>query len=88
MEWLKGSEDTEMEVDIGYLPQMELRVTGASRPATWEGKDMRTARKPELEPAENALDDVTWSQEVQVDVCTRAMEIEFYPFQTVSTPSA
>lgn len=86
MEWLKGSQAVEMEVDIGYMPQMELRGTGPSRPATWEGKDMRNAFKPELAAAEDELDDLEWSREVQVDVCTRAMDIVFYPFQKVTLP--
>lgn len=84
MEWLKGASETEMEVDIGYMPRMELRGTAPSRPSFWEGRDLREAYRPEIdEPAEAALEDLSWDHEVQVDVCTRAMEIEFYPFQKV-----
>lgn len=37
MEWLKSDDGHNMEVDIGYMGQMELRSTGPSRPATYEG---------------------------------------------------
>ena len=37
MEWLKGDDAHDMEVDIGYMEQMELRSTGPSRPANYEG---------------------------------------------------
>ncbi|KAF3844948.1 hypothetical protein F7725_008111 [Dissostichus mawsoni] len=36
MEWLYGaSESSNMEVDIGYLPQLELQATGPSTPSSW-----------------------------------------------------
>ena len=37
MEWLKGDDAHDMEVDIGYMEQMELRSTDPSRPANYEG---------------------------------------------------
>jgi len=83
MEWLKSDDGHNMEVDIGYMGQMELRSTGPSRPATYEGYDIRESLKPETTPAEDILEGLTWTKEVQVDMCERAMEIEFYPFKKV-----
>lgn len=83
MEWLKNDPDHTMDVDIGYMKQMELRLTAASRPATYEGYDLRTSLKPETEPYDARLQDIKWTNEVQVDVCERAMELVFYPFKSV-----
>lgn len=83
MEWLKNDAEDSMEVDIGYMEQMELRSTGPSRPATYEGYDIRQSLKPETD-SEEVIDDLTWTKEVQVDMCERAMEVEFYPFKKVN----
>lgn len=48
--------------------------------------DIRESLKPETTPAEDILEGLTWTKEVQVDMCERAMEIEFYPFKKVGVP--
>jgi len=83
LEWLKSHQEHDMEVDIGYMPLMEVRSTGGSRPAIWEGKDLRHLFKPELQPADSLIHDLNWSQEIIVDECERAMELQFYPFKSV-----
>ena len=46
MEWLNGPVETEnMEVDIGYMPEMDLKSTGPSQPAILNGHDIRCVKK-------------------------------------------
>ena len=41
MEWLNGPGNDDMEVDIGYMPQMELRSSRRSQPAVIGDFDYR-----------------------------------------------
>ena len=42
MEWLNGPQESQnMEVDIGYMPQMELKSTGPSIHMYQDGKNIQ-----------------------------------------------
>lgn len=83
MEWLKSDSENSMEVDIGRMSEMGLVATSPSRPATWDGYDLRSSVKPLTSPPEEALEGLSWTKEVQVDACESAMERVFYPFKAV-----
>ena len=87
MEWLQNDEEHSMQVDIGHMSKMALVATSESRPARWDGYDLRTSLKPETTAPEEALEGLSWTKEVQVDVCEKNMEVVFYPFKTVKNNS-
>ncbi|KAK1340354.1 hypothetical protein QTO34_018922 [Cnephaeus nilssonii] len=63
MEWLYGaSENSNMEVDIGYIPQMELEATGPSIPAVILDEDgnMIDSRLPSGEPLQFVFEEISW----------------------------
>uniref|UniRef100_A0A672FU60 Selenoprotein N n=1 Tax=Salarias fasciatus TaxID=181472 RepID=A0A672FU60_SALFA len=86
MEWLYGaSESSNMEVDIGYLPQMELRSSGPSLPSviTDERGDVVDVRDA-AEPVHFVFEDIVWSAELSRQEAARRLELALYPFKKVS----
>lgn len=82
MEWLTGSQESgNMEVDIGYMPQMELLSTTESLPAVLDGVDHRDGYIPSR-PNESKTD-VIWKEEISVAEAERLLEVEMYPFKKV-----
>lgn len=83
MEWLTGSQESgNMEVDIGYMPQMELLSTTESHPAVLDGVDHRDGYIPSR-PNESKTD-VIWKEEISVAEAERLLEVEMYPFKKVT----
>uniref|UniRef100_A0A3Q3A7F9 Selenoprotein N n=1 Tax=Kryptolebias marmoratus TaxID=37003 RepID=A0A3Q3A7F9_KRYMA len=86
MEWLYGaSESSNMEVDIGYLPQLELQSTGPSTPSVIldeEGKVI-DSRAGGGEPIQFVFEEIHWSSEISREEAFRRLEVTLYPFKKV-----
>uniref|UniRef100_A0A804HLD6 Selenoprotein N n=1 Tax=Homo sapiens TaxID=9606 RepID=A0A804HLD6_HUMAN len=87
MEWLYGaSESSNMEVDIGYIPQMELEATGPSVPSVILDEDgsMIDSHLPSGEPLQFVFEEIKWQQELSWEEAARRLEVAMYPFKKVS----
>lgn len=87
MEWLYGaSESSNMEVDIGYLPQMELESLGPSIPSVIydENGNVIDSRNADGEPLEFVFEDITWKSEISWEEAAKKLEVTMYPFKKVS----
>ncbi|XP_076442533.1 selenoprotein N-like isoform X2 [Babylonia areolata] len=83
MEWMTGMDEGEegMEVDIGYMPLMEWTVKEPSYvPVSLEETQSAEPKSPVVQTP----DQIEWSSEVSREDVLRLVEIEFYPFKTVS----
>lgn len=87
MEWLYGaSESSNMEVDIGYLPQLELQSTSPSTPAVIvdEQGNVIDSRDGGGEPIQFVFEEISWSSEISRQEAARRLDVTFYPFKKVS----
>ncbi|KFV75122.1 Selenoprotein N, partial [Dryobates pubescens] len=87
MEWLYGaSESSNMEVDIGYLPQMELESTGPSIPSVIhdENGNVIDSRDPSGEPIHFVFEEIAWQQQIPWEEAAQKLEVAMYPFKKVS----
>ncbi|TWW72017.1 Selenoprotein N [Takifugu flavidus] len=66
MEWLYGaSESSNMEVDIGYLPQLELLSLGPSTPTVITDEEGNVIdSKDSGEPIQFVFEDIHWTSEI------------------------
>lgn len=94
MEWLNGPREMEnMEVDIGYLPLMELNVTSSSMPAVvtekvegmTEPQVIRLADTalPEHPGLKDSVEDLKWTEEISMEDAARKLEVHMYKFKQV-----
>ncbi|PWA22581.1 hypothetical protein CCH79_00015134, partial [Gambusia affinis] len=86
MEWLYGaSESSNMEVDIGYLPQLELRSTGPSTPSVIVDEDGNVidSRDGRSEPIRFVFEEIRWTSEINQEEASHRLEVTFYPFKKV-----
>lgn len=75
MEWLEGGNN--MVVDIGYLPEMSLKITAPSVPGhSVVLEEMISEKKFDV-------DDISWSDEISEEEALRNLQKEMYPFQKV-----
>lgn len=83
MEWVTDSaEQDNMEVDIGFMPQMELRSSRSSIHVFDEAG--RQGYRLSAEPDDEAvLSGITWQEEISVAEARRRLEVEMYPFKQV-----
>lgn len=87
MEWLYGIGDGgNMEVDIGYLPQMELKSAGPSIPSVIvdENGNVIDSVDPAGEPIQFVFEEIVWRQEFSFEEAVGKLETTFYPFKKVS----
>lgn len=86
MEWLYGaSESSNMEVDIGYLPQLELQSTGPSAPSIIMDEEGNIIDSRDGgEPIQFVFEDIYWTSEINRQEATRRLEVTLYPFKKVS----
>uniref|UniRef100_A0A1A8HVP6 Selenoprotein N, 1 n=1 Tax=Nothobranchius kuhntae TaxID=321403 RepID=A0A1A8HVP6_NOTKU len=87
MEWLYGaSESSNMEVDIGYLPQLELQSTGPSTPSviTDEEGNVVDSRDGSSEPIQFIFEEINWNTEISQEEAFGRVEATLYPFKKVS----
>ncbi|TRY83438.1 hypothetical protein DNTS_016194 [Danionella cerebrum] len=78
MEWLYGpSETSNMEVDIGYLPQMELGAAGPSTPSVIydEQGNLIESRGDGGEPIQFVFEDIVWSEKLSAEEASRRLEV-------------
>lgn len=86
MEWLYGaSESSNMEVDIGFLPQMELSSAGPSTPSVIidEEGNVIDSKDSSQEPIQFIFEDITWTSEISQQEALHRMEVTYYPFKKV-----
>ena len=73
-----------MEVDIGYMPQMELRVTRASVPAVLNGVDVRSDHiNATTGGQDNTLSTIEWTEKISEEEAARKLEVKLFPFKEV-----
>lgn len=87
MEWLYGAnEGSNMEVDIGYLPQLELQSARPSTPAFImdEGGNIIDSQSYGSEPIQFVFEEIHWTSEMSREEAAHRMEVSFYPFKKVS----
>lgn len=87
MEWLYGaSESSNMEVDIGFLPQLELQSRGPSTPSTIldEEGNVIDSLDGSGEPIQFVFEEIHWSSEISGQEASRRLEVALYPFKKVS----
>lgn len=87
MEWLYGaSEGSNMEVDIGYLPQMELQASGPSVPSFIQDEEGNVidSRGGEGDPIQFVFEEIHWKSEISQEEAARRLELTLYPFKKVA----
>lgn len=87
MEWLYGgSEGSNMEVDIGYLPQLELRSSGPSTPSiiTDEIGNIVDSQDSSREPIHFVFEEILWAAELSHQEASQRLEVTLYPFKKVA----
>lgn len=80
MEWLNDMEDGEqnMEVDIGYMPRMEIVASGPS--IEYSNKGSIVFQKP---TAKHSVESIEWNEEHDINHGFSELEKQFYPFKKV-----
>lgn len=87
MEWLYGaSESSNMEVDIGFLPQLELQSSGPSIPSFIQDEEgnIIDSRGDGSDPVQFVFEDIRWTSEISQEEAAQHIEVAFYPFKKVS----
>lgn len=85
MEWLYGSsDDSNMEVDIGFLPEMRLTSPEPSMQVAIYGEDGEVLFEPENHHSKKYREAITWDFAVTTEEAMKAIELQFYPFKKVS----
>lgn len=81
MEWLNGPETGEnMEVDIGFIPQMDITITSPSKKVS---KEDQQKELPEDKNMAKTIQNMKWTKEISMYDAERNLEIGFYPFKKV-----
>ena len=81
MEWLNGPvEDENMEVDIGFIPQMELKHTLPSAQVPIFGENGEAIFEP---PPAIDIGPIIWDAEITTEEARGRMEAQLYPFKKV-----
>lgn len=84
MEWLYGSSETSnMEVDIGFLPQMELKASEPSMQVAVYGENGEIIFQPEHQDSQRKREAIVWDFEISLEEAFKAIEIQFYPFKKI-----
>uniref|UniRef100_A0A8D2KU56 Selenoprotein N n=1 Tax=Varanus komodoensis TaxID=61221 RepID=A0A8D2KU56_VARKO len=85
MEWLYGTlEGSNMEVDIGYLPQMELESLGPSIPSVIHDENGNVIDSREEGPIQFIFEEIAWQREISWEEAAGKLEVAMYPFKKVS----
>ncbi|KAF7242400.1 Selenoprotein N [Varanus komodoensis] len=84
MEWLYGTlEGSNMEVDIGYLPQMELESLGPSIPSVIHDENGNVIDSREEGPIQFIFEEIAWQREISWEEAAGKLEVAMYPFKKV-----
>ena len=85
MEWQNGPKDEEqMEVDIGFMPRMEVRATRNSVHVMYGGKDNRDQYLKPSYDYEESIQLIDWKKQISIDKARRNLEVKLYPFKKVN----
>ncbi|XP_036599636.1 selenoprotein N-like [Trichosurus vulpecula] len=89
MEWLyqyeeNGTSSSELDMDIGYLPQMELESWGPSASTEIHKNGKITYRRLCEQSSQFVFEDIVWQQEISWEKAARQLEIAMYPFLKVT----
>lgn len=71
MEWLNGPSENNMEVDIGYIPEMSLTST------------LISAVPNHIPGANQSVSTIEWTEEISLEAALDALELKFFPFKQV-----
>lgn len=84
MEWLNGPEASEnMEVDIGYVSQMEIKSSSPSLKANQFNQAASFIKPITTELYQTFINQIKWSEEISLDDAFSHLEQSFYPFKKV-----
>lgn len=86
MEWLTEDNPEGMEVDIGYMPLMELVGQGRSRPSLMPEKAVsrdEVELKEGLEFQHVTTRNFKWDRQITEEAARDLLELEFFPFKRV-----
>uniref|UniRef100_A0A4X2K926 EF-hand domain-containing protein n=1 Tax=Vombatus ursinus TaxID=29139 RepID=A0A4X2K926_VOMUR len=89
MEWLyqyeeNGNSSSELDMDIGYLSQMELESWGPSVLTEIHKKGKITYRRPCDQSSQLVLEDIVWQQEISWEKAAWQLGVAMYPFLKVT----
>jgi hypothetical protein len=88
-------ENANMEVDIGYVPRMEILSSMPSIKTTFTEKDsngnevQRSIKNEFMKPMfhqnyKNIINSIKWEEEISLEEADSLLEKSFYPFKEVS----
>ncbi|KAM9037298.1 selenoprotein N isoform X1 [Sarcophilus harrisii] len=89
MDWLyqgeeNGNPKTKMNMDIGYLPQMELESWGPSGSTEIHKKGKITYRRPSEQSSQFVFEDIVWQKEISWEKAVQRLKVAMYPFLKVT----
>lgn len=83
MEWMNGPSEVEnMEVDIGYMPKMELHAPNPSSQVTIYSESGEVLYEPSNQQ-EMSSGTIQWDEEISMEEALVLLEKEMYPFKKV-----
>ena len=83
MEWLNGPTESEnMEVDIGYMPLMQVNISAPSR--IWRFPSDIESPMDIDSSVLDIVQNIKWSKEIEQEEAFRELEVKMYPFKQVS----
>lgn len=84
MEWLYGaSEVTNMEVDIGFMPEMKLAASEPSMQVAIYGEGGEVLFEPEDRFSKRHREMISWDFGITTEEALREIELQFYPFKKI-----
>lgn len=84
MEWLNGPSETEnMEVDIGYMPQMMANITDKSHIPRHPHELLGEVPVEVNNQLMESLQYLEWTKEIPQEDALRDLEVKMYPFKEV-----
>jgi hypothetical protein len=95
LEWMTD-ENANMEVDIGYVPRMEILSSMPSIKTTFMDEDsngngvQRSIKNEFMKPMfhqnyKNVISSIKWDEEISLEEADSLLERSFYPFKEVQS---
>lgn len=83
MEWLNGPQETDgMEVDLGFIPQLQLISTGPSIKLNNINSNEIFIHGPS--DYEASISNIEWSEEIDMEDALKIIEQTMYPFKQIT----
>ncbi|GFN82921.1 selenoprotein n [Plakobranchus ocellatus] len=83
MEWLMEDNSEGMEVDIGFMPMMELVSPRRSRPQASAKDEINDEIQSGTQSEDGSFSHIEWDSQITEEAAKEAMELEFFPFKTI-----